>query len=81
MCTDLQCTITDRFCERRVNTRFEFTKLFRSEGLGWDMIPLEIKNINSLQKFKIEIKKWPPENYSCFLCRPYMQNLGFIDLI
>ena len=61
--------------------RYEFTKLFRSEGLGWDMIPLEIKNINSLQKFKIEIKKWPPENYSCFLCRPYMQNLGFIDLI
>ena len=27
----------------------------------WDMIPLEIKNINSLQKFKIEIRKWAPE--------------------
>ena len=29
----------------------------------WDMMPLEIKNINSLQKFKTEIRKWAPENY------------------
>ena len=32
----------------------------------WNMIPLEIKNINSLQKFKTEIRKWAPENSSCY---------------
>ena len=32
---------------------------------NWDMIPLEIKNRNYLQKFKTEIKKWAPENASC----------------
>ena len=41
-----------------------------------DMIPLEIKNINSLQRFKTQIKKWTPENYSC-----YQQNLGFVELV
>ena len=32
----------------------------------WNMIFLEIKNINSLQKFKTEIRKWAPENCSCY---------------
>ena len=47
----------------------------------WDMIPLEINNINSLKKFKTEIRKWAPENCSCYLCRPYIQNLGFVELV
>ena len=47
----------------------------------WHMIPLEIKNINSLQKFKTEIRKWASENCSYYLCRPYIQNLGFIELV
>ena len=46
-----------------------------------DMIPLEIKNINSLQKFKTEIRKWALENCSCYLCRSYIQNLGFVELV
>ena len=46
----------------------------------WDMIPLEIKNINFLLKFKTEIRKWAPENCS-YLCQPYIQNLGFLKLV
>ena len=37
--TDLQFTITDRFCERQrqyTTLWSEFTKLFRSKGLGYD---------------------------------------------
>ena len=45
------------------------------------MIPLEIKNINSLQKFKTEIRKWAPENCSCYLCRPYIKDLRFVELV
>ena len=45
------------------------------------MIPSEIKDINSLQKLKTEIRKRAPENCSCYLCRPYIQNLGFVDLV
>ena len=80
--TDLQFTVTDRFCETlRQCTTFGLTSLSYFTLKVWDMIPLEIKNINSLQKFKTEIKKWTPEKCSCYLCFPYIQNLGFIDLV
>ena len=35
----------------------------------WDKIPLKIKIINSLQKYKSEIRKGALENCSCYLCR------------
>ena len=39
----------------------------------WDMIPSEIDNINSLQKFKTEIRNglWK----TCYLCRPYIYRI------
>ena len=47
----------------------------------WDVIPLEIKSINSLKKFKTEIRKWALENCSCYLCRAYLKNLGSVELV
>ena len=65
-----------------VNTqRYGLNSLSYFAPKVWDMIPLEIKNINSLQKFKTEIRKWAPGNCSCYLCRPYLQNLGFVELV
>ena len=65
-----------------VNTRlYGLNSLSYFAPKVWDMIPLEIKNINSLQKFKTEIRKWAPENCSCYLCRPYLQNLGVVELV
>ena len=41
-----------------VNTRrYRLNSLSYFAPKVWDMIPLEIKNINSLQKFKTEIRK------------------------
>ena len=45
------------------------------------MVSLEIKDINSLQKFKTEIRTWALENCSCYLCGPYIQNSGFVELV
>ena len=39
----------------------------------------DIKNANSLQEFKLKIKKWKPEGCTCRLCRTYISNLGFIN--
>ena len=65
-----------------VNTRhYGLNSLSYFAPKVWDMITLKIKNINSLQKFKTEIRKWAPENCSCYLCRPYLQNLGFVELV
>ena len=42
----------------------------------WDMVPNDIKNVNDIETFKNNIRKWKPVNCHCmsrlfFLCRPY----------
>ena len=65
-----------------VNTRlYDLNSLSYFSPKVWDMISLEINNINSLPKFKTDIRKWAPENCSCYLCRPCVQNLGFVGLV
>ena len=39
---------------------------------------LEIKEKETLFKFKTEIKKWNLENRPCRLCKVYLQNVEFI---
>ena len=43
----------------------------------WDMIPVEMKNLITINAFKREVKNWKLKNCSCRLCKPYMQNVGF----
>ena len=43
----------------------------------WDeMVPSEFKAIETLQNFKIAIKKWIPENCPCSLCGEYIHGVG-----
>ena len=44
----------------------------------WSQIPVEIKNCNTLVKFKNMIKKWTPTSCPCRLCKVYIANVGFI---
>ena len=44
----------------------------------WDMLPTYIKNSESLELFKQEIKKWDAKDCPCRLCKPYFNNLGFL---
>ena len=65
-----------------INTRhYGLNSLIYFAPKVWYKIPLKIKNINSLQKFKTEIRKYAPENSYCDLCRPYLQNLGYVELV
>ena len=43
----------------------------------WSLVPEEIKNSKSINKFKNKIKYWKPEGCMCRLCKTYIQNLGF----
>ena len=47
----------------------------------WKLVPLEIKNLTSLQIFKNKIKTWVPESFPCRLCKLYVQDVGFILII
>lgn len=56
----------------RISTTFkgiEFVRHIRS--VIWNNLPIEIKNINSFDTFKTEIKKWKPTNCSCRLCKTF----------
>ena len=44
----------------------------------WNIIPSDIKNCNTINSFKRNIKKWVPESCPCRLCKIYVQGLGFI---
>ena len=44
----------------------------------WDMVPNNIKNCSSLNKFKNSIKSWKPNECPSALCKKYIAQVGFI---
>ena len=44
----------------------------------WDLVPLELKQLESIEVFKLKIKKWIPFECPCRLCRTYIQQVGFV---
>ena len=43
-----------------------------------DLVPLELKQLESLEVFKLKIKKWIPFECLGILCRTYIQQAGFV---
>ena len=50
---------------------------YRSPQL-WAMLPAELKEINLIDQFKREIRKWTCLNCPCRLCKTFIPNLGFL---
>ena len=46
--------------------------------LIWNIIPSEIKNVSSLNKFKKQIRQWRPLECPCRLCKNYIPDVGFL---
>lgn len=44
----------------------------------WNLLPDNLRNIPTLEKFKEEIKKWKPLGCKCRLCTPFVKDLGYI---
>ena len=44
----------------------------------WSIVPEYLKNMNSLGKFKSEIKLWVPSKCPCRLCKTYIKDVGYI---
>ena len=45
----------------------------------WDLIPIELRNLTSLNVFKSKIKSWSTQQCPCRLCEKYINDLGFIN--
>ena len=46
---------------------------------NWTILPVELKNLSSLQAFKQKIRNWNPSNCPCKLCIPYIANMGYLN--
>ena len=44
----------------------------------WELIPSNIKDTNSVEVFKNQIKNWIPDHCPCRLCKIYIHKVGFI---
>ena len=65
-----------------VNTsRFGLNLLRYFASKAWNIVPSDIKNASNLNIFKNKIRKWKPKEYHCYLCQPYVNNLGFVNLV
>ena len=57
---------------------FGFETLSHLAPKIWELVPVEIKNVDSVASFKRAIKKWKPINCPCRLCRTYVFQVGFV---
>ena len=71
----------NKFCQPSIKTSYkgEESLTFFAPKI-WNIVPGEYKSINSLVKFKKEIKKWEPLECPCRLCRSYMAGVGYVNI-
>ena len=70
------------FARSSVNTsRFGPNSLRYFALKVWNIVPSDIKNASNINIFKNKIRKWEPKECHCDLCRPYVSNLGFVNLV
>ena len=47
----------------------------------WQMVPMKMKTLKSLEDFKNKIRKWEPDGCDCKLCKDFVSNLGYVSLV
>ena len=45
------------------------------------MIPIEIKNSSTAEKFKNKISNWKHNGCDCKFCQDYLYRIGYINLV
>ena len=67
------------FERRQVHSVYHSTESLSILGPKmWDLVSLELKQLESLEVFKLKIKKWIRFECPCKLCGTYVQQVGFV---
>ena len=61
-------------------TQFGLNSLRYFASKIWNMVPLEFKNLNDVEIFQSEIRKWEPKQCECTLCLPYTHSIGHVNI-
>ena len=68
------------FTRPNVNSEhFGISSLRYMAAKVWDMVPNDIKNVNDIETFKKNIRKWKPVNYHCKLCLDHVSCVGYAN--
>ena len=71
---------TNQIQRRNVKTVIYGSETFSSLGPQiWDLIPIELRNLISLNAFKGKMKSWSTQQCLCRLCKKCINSLGFIN--
>ena len=64
----------DTFEKRQMHSPYHGTESLSFLGPKiWDLVPVELKQSESLDYFKLKIKNWVPFKCVCRLCKTYIQ--------
>ena len=66
------------FVVPKINTVNRGEETIRYRGpITWELVPKDIREVESLALFKSKIKNWKPTGCTCRLCKEYVQGLGY----
>ena len=69
----------DTFEKRKVHSVHHSTESFSFLGPKiWDLVPVELKQSETLYSFKLKIKNWVLFECPCLVCKTYIQQVGFL---
>ena len=69
------------FSVKRCNIRSVYYGIETASFIGpkiWDTLPNSCKDATSLHSFKVNLKRWIPENCHCRVYKTYIQRIGFL---
>ena len=69
----------DTFEKRQVHSVYHGTESLSFLGPKiWDLVPVELKQSESLYSFKLKVKNWVLFESPCRICKIYIQQVGFL---
>ena len=69
------------FALRAINTVHYGSELLNFLGPKiWEILPLDLKNSDSLYSFKSVVKNWQPQECFCRLHKKYIHQVGFTQI-
>ena len=74
-------TQTDFFRNFANSSKYGLNSIRFFASKVWQMVPMEMKNLKSLEDFKNKIRKWEPGGCDCKLCKDIVLNLGHASLV
>ena len=45
------------------------------------MVPMEIRNLKNLEDLRNKIRRWELDGCDCKLCKDFVSNLGYVNLV